>query len=76
MEKIKVKEWIDAGNLDGTETDSDEILSTTSTIMDKNETQEILGPIFFIGEDGKYYHVSLETVIRECDKDFATGGME
>jgi hypothetical protein len=70
MKTIKVAEFIEKGELSGTEKDTEEILETCACLLDKSCSHEIVGPVLFKGKDGKWYTVTVEAVIGEAGKGF------
>jgi hypothetical protein len=64
LKNLKVKEWIERGNLPKEVDDTDSILCESGELMESSNACEILGGrILFEGTDGKYYTVTVETVI-------------
>jgi hypothetical protein len=67
---IKVAEFIEKGELSGTEKDSEEILATCADLLDDSCTHEIVGPVLFRDRDGRYYTVTVEAIVSRASKDF------
>jgi len=70
--KLKVKQWLDTGELQNDLTTEEEILDGCGRLMDKAYAHEILGggvPMF-IADDGKPYVITINACISEADPDF------
>lgn len=54
-EKIKVKRWLKAGELNAKKIDQDDILDDCGALLDSSYSHDILGEVMFEGTDGKFY---------------------
>jgi hypothetical protein len=75
-EKIKVKRWLKAGELDPTIFEQDDILENCGNLLDASCSHEILGDVMFEGTDGKFYTITVEAVISEANPDFVKEALE
>lgn len=67
---MKIKEWLKAGELDGTERDTKELLTTLGGMLDAASVDAIVGPNLFEGSDGTYYTVVVEASIEVASDEF------
>ena len=75
-EKIKVKRWLKAGELDPKKVDQDDILDDCGALLDSAYSHEILGDVMFEGTDGKFYVITVEAIISEANPDFVKEALE
>jgi hypothetical protein len=68
--KIRVKEWINCGELDDTAKTQSQILENCANLLDAVCSPEILGPVLFKATNGKYYTITIEAVLGEASKSF------
>ena len=69
---LKVKRWLERGELTEEATDTRLILEEAGGLLDDSCAGEIVGQgVYFIGEDGKVYGVSTEVVIFPASKEAA-----
>ena len=73
---IKVKKWIDLGELDGRCKNSEQILCDAAELMDRSCASEIVGSPLFLGRDGKHYVVEVNAQIFEADEDYVKQRLE
>ena len=64
---LKVKKWYATGELTGKPRTQAEILEQCGNALDRCCSHEILGDVVFKATNGKYYTVTVEAVISECD---------
>ena len=67
---MKIKKWVQTGELDGSAGDTKELLDEVCNILDSACTADILGINLFQGSDGRYYTVTVEAEIGEASDGF------
>ncbi len=67
---MKIKQWLKAGELDGTERDTKELLTTLGGMLDAASVDAIVGPNLFEGSDVTYYTVVVEASIEVAGDEF------
>jgi hypothetical protein len=68
--KSFVKKWICSGKLDPSNNTIEDVLVNCARCLDKNCAHDILGDVVFLGDNGKYYSITVEAVIHEADMDY------
>lgn len=68
-ERFNVEQIIVPGEFDHPK-DSAEIIDQAASMLDQCETHEIFGPNLFLGEDGRFYTVTVEANIGEASFGF------
>jgi hypothetical protein len=68
---LRVKKWLSVGELSGMPKTQAEILEQCGNALDHCCSHDILGDVVFKATDGKFYTVTVEAVISECDASYA-----
>lgn len=68
--KLRVKEWIDCGEIHPDAKDSDAILADAADAMDHACTHEIIGQPLFKATDGRHYVVEIMAQILPADPQY------
>lgn len=68
--EFNVEQIIAPGEFNGPK-DSREIIHQAASMLDQCETHEILGPNLFLGDDGRFYTVTIEAEIGRASFGFA-----
>lgn len=68
--KLKVKRWIQTGNLDHKHKHEDDILDDCGRLLDKAYSHEIIGDVVFQATNSKYYVITVEAVISRCAPEY------
>lgn len=66
-EPIIIEAWIHKGEFDGNEKTLAEAIQTADTLLDRNESHEIVGYAVFKATNGKFYTANVEINFIECD---------
>lgn len=69
--RVGVKTWILAGEINDTVTDRDQLIKELGSMLDANNTGEIMGSVLFIGEDDQLYTVTVEAEVVRPTREFA-----
>jgi hypothetical protein len=65
----RVKKWIRSGELSPNSAIED-VIAECGRALDHNGSNDILGDVVFLGNDGKYYAITVEAVIHEADMEY------
>ncbi len=68
---MKIKEWYKAGEFDGTEADTKEVLEAAAGMLDSANAADITAAPLFLGNDGVLYTVVVEASIEPADDEWA-----
>ena len=71
-EPENIVEFLSTGNLTGEPKTVIELLQQCGNLLDKEESEEIIGPVIYKTDDGRYFRISLEAKINEISKYQAT----
>jgi hypothetical protein len=65
-----VKKWIRSGELHTSSTTIKGVIEECGRALDRNCATDILGDVVFLGNDRKYYTITVEAVIQEANMEY------
>lgn len=67
---LQIREWLAAEHLPIDIFTTNELYESAQEILDNACAYDILGSVLFVGEDGKYYTMTVEAVLDEASESF------